>query len=571
MRQLYLLLTTLTGLSVLTSKAQDVANFTFAIGTNNTVSFTNTSVLSGSGDRKAYWYFGDGTQQGTTALANTEHYYNSSGTYTVCLKIYKYANDHDSAVSADVCKTLTLQVSLADSCKARFEYGATNATLTKVFVAQPWHNNNKKPEDICWSFGDGRDTCIHYNPSLSNNYAVYHSYKAPGVYNACVTIKYQGGCSSHYCNEVKAGETATCKVEYRTETPSAAPLTRYFIAQPLNSQEKKPLRICWKFGDGKDTCIQYTTAPGQHYAAKHTYAHGGQYEACVSVLFDGGCEAHYCNVETVSEPAPQPDGCSVNVNEVTTTASHLERKFYVGLEPGKIPLKICWKFGDGRDSCVTISNPPTDRQLMMVHEYPAPGRYELCAKVWYDGGCTAQKCRIVEIASVNTNLCGGYMTDSLISNRTVLFKGFSIMNNNDHVISWRWAFGDGTSADGREVKHEFAKGGTYPVCLFIRTDLGCETKICKTITVRGENNESQLQLSPNPVVSTLHVVFKSTLQEEVTIRIYNANGVLLKTYGRNVVVGMNTWDFDLSSLPAGVYSVIVQSPHQLATAIFFKQ
>jgi hypothetical protein len=72
-------------------------------------------------------------------------------------------------------------------------------------------------------------------------------------------------------------------------------------------------------------------------------------------------------------------------------------------------------------------------------------------------------------------------------------------------------------------------------------------------------------------VSVLHAVFKSTLKEEVTVRIYNASGLLVKIYTRNVILGINTWDFNLSTLPTGLYSVIVQSPHQLASAIIFKQ
>jgi hypothetical protein len=61
------------------------------------------------------------------------------------------------------------------------------------------------------------------------------------------------------------------------------------------------------------------------------------------------------------------------------------------------------------------------------------------------------------------------------------------------------------------------------------------------------------------------------LQEQVTINIYAANGLLLKTYSRMAFQGTNTWDMDVSTLPAGVYSVIISSPHQLANAIFFKQ
>ena len=570
MRQLYLLLTIFSSL-LSSAQTQDVANFSFTIGLNNTVSFNNTSVLTG-GDRKAVWYFGDGTHQVTAALASTEHHYNQAGQYKVCLKIYKYTSTSDSSATADVCKTVLLQSAPDQRCKAGFETGAVpNAGLTRLLVAQPWHSAGNRPEQICWKFGDNTDTCINYDPASANNYAVYHTYKERGTYKVCVIIKYQQGCIADSCHEVTVGENITCKAEYRTETPNDRPLLKYFIAHPWHSLGQKPLRICWQFGDGKDTCIQYTTAPDQHYVVRHNYAHAGRYEACIKILFDGGCEARYCRVETVEEPLTHPDTCFVNVNEVATHASRLERKFYVGLTAGKIPLRICWKFGDGRDSCVTISHPPTDKELMMAHEYPAPGRYEICADIWYDGGCMAQKCRVVEITTYNNSLCGGYIADSLTGFKTVLFKGFSILNAGDHVISWQWSFGDGSSADGREVNHEFAKGGIYPVCLYIRTESGCETRICKKVTVHGGDKEAQLQLSPNPVVSILHAVFKSAFTEEVTIRIFNANGLLLKTYSRGAVAGINTWDFDLGSLPTGLYSVIVQSSRQLANAIVFKQ
>jgi PKD repeat protein len=572
MRQLYLLLTILHALVPSIARTQDLAGFNFTIGPGNTVSFINTSVVSGDGDRKAVWHFGDGTQQLTAALAGTEHQYNNGGEYKVCLKIYKYTAAHDSVVTADICKTIFLQSATDQSCKAGFETAAlTDSGLTKSFVAQPWHSSGKRPEQVCWIFGDNSDTCINYDPSSQHNYAVRHNYKESGSYTVCVIIKYQGGCKADFCHQVTAAETITCKTAYRTETANDQPLLKYFIAQPWNSQQKKPVRICWKFGDGKDTCVQYAAASGQHYVVKHIYAHAGRYETCVKVLFEGGCEAQYCRVETVGEPATHPDTCFVHVKEAASALSHTKRKFYADLAPGKVPLKICWRFGDGQDSCVNLSHPPTDKELEMVHAYPAPGRYELCAMVWYDGGCTAQTCRIVEIASAGTDVCGGYMTDSLTALRTVLFRGFSIMNANDHVVGWRWIFGDGSSADGQEVKHEFVKGGTYAVCLFIRTELGCETKICKKLTVHGGDRETPLQLSPNPVTGVLHVVFKSAFTEEITIRIFNASGILARTYTRSAVAGTNTWDLDLGNLPAGLYSVIVQSPRQLASAIVLKQ
>ena len=70
----------------------DVANFTFTIDApSNNVFFTNTSTIgSEPGIRRAFWSFGDGVVQMTGPLQNTQHHYQMAGTYTVCLKIYRY-------------------------------------------------------------------------------------------------------------------------------------------------------------------------------------------------------------------------------------------------------------------------------------------------------------------------------------------------------------------------------------------------------------------------------------------------------------------------------------------------
>ena len=161
------------------------------------------------------------------------------------------------------------------------------------------------------------------------------------------------------------------------------------------------------------------------------------------------------------------------------------------------------------------------------------------------------------------------MTDSMIGPRTFKFKAFAIHNPNDPVISYRWTFGDGTSAVGPEVTHTYNAGGEYRVCLTIVTQSGCETKICNTVRVPG-NNQAILQLSPNPVINILHALFLSTHNETVTIKIINSSGVVVRTFTRPAVVGANNWDFDLATLLPGTYLFSVQSPNQQASAIFIK-
>jgi hypothetical protein len=53
-------------------------------------------------------------------------------------------------------------------------------------------------------------------------------------------------------------------------------------------------------------------------------------------------------------------------------------------------------------------------------------------------------------------------------------------------------------ATGREVTHQYNVPGTYEVCLTIKTQRGCETRICKPLHVPG-NAQVAMQITPNPV------------------------------------------------------------------------
>ena len=119
-----------------TTPTTDVANFVFEVDAdNNTVSFTNTSILSSlAGDRRAHWSFGDGSGQWTLPLSNSQHQYSLAGSYTVCLKIFRYvSNTNDSVLSAEVCKEIIIPV----RCRAEFERlpVTANSPLTVGFKA----------------------------------------------------------------------------------------------------------------------------------------------------------------------------------------------------------------------------------------------------------------------------------------------------------------------------------------------------------------------------------------------------------------------------------------------------
>jgi PKD repeat protein len=512
---------------------------------------------------KICWYFGDNKDtcieytSSYTGNYGVYHQYAQPGSYNVCVKIF-----YDAGCISYKCKVT--HVGDLVTCTANFETVNTTASpLGKYFVAHPWNSANKKPVRICWTFGDNKDTCIQYSTTYTGAYGVYHQYNQPGVYNVCVKILYDGGCEAHYCKIISAGNNDSCKADFeRIPNLSNDPLTVNFRALPWNSNQRKPAKICWVFGDGRDTCIEYPENYTGQYTVSHHYAHTGTYQVCVKIRYYGGCEASKCKSITVSGTGD----CSVGILEATTSASALTRTFYAATSSNAV-ARICWYFGDGTDTCLpaTSSTPPS---LSITHTFPGPGVYRVCVKVLYANGCIAEKCKEIKIEG-RVGICGGYYTDSLINQHTYSFKGFSIHRPNDQVVGYRWTFGDGTTGIGQQVTHSYAAPGIYRVCLVVNTQQGCEAKICDNVRVAG-TVQATLTVSPNPVVNVVHALFHSAFNENVTINVVNANGIVVRTYTRNAVVGPNNWDFDLSSLSTGVYSMVVISPNQFASAIFFK-
>ncbi|MBK7561648.1 MAG: PKD domain-containing protein [Chitinophagaceae bacterium] len=516
------------------------------------------------------WNFGDNRDtcinypENYTGQYAVSHRYNHPGQYEVCVKIIYYGG-------CEARKCNRIEVGRPDTCRANFERIPSNANypLLAYFKALPQHNNNRKPARICWNFGDNRDTCIDYPENYTGQYVARHNYNHPGLYEVCVKIIYYGGCEARKCERVQIGEGDNCRADFeRIPSPNNNPLQVYLKALPQHNNNRKPARICWNFGDNRDTCINYPENYTGQYAVSHRYNHPGQYEVCVKIIYYGGCEARKCGPIVIP---PQEVNCSVRLFEITPSITSLVRGFLAvpASTPPRRPEMICWYFGDGEDTCIIIDPQQPLPDLIIRHTYPAPGVYRACVRIRFQGGCVAEDCREVVIRP-SSNVCGGYMMDSLVAPRAFKFKGFSIHNPNDQVISYRWSFGDGSTALGREVTHTYAHGGDYEVCLVIRTRLGCETRICKTVRVPG-NNQPALHLTPNPVLNILHAEFLSTHTETVSIKILNGTGNVIRNYSRNVTVGPNQWDFDLASLMPGVYSFVIQSPNQLASALFIKQ
>lgn len=111
------------------------------------------------------------------------------------------------------------------------------------------------------------------------------------------------------------------------------------------------------------------------------------------------------------------------------------------------------------------------------------GEYDACTKNRIGTSESGMDCNLFVdfIFDIQGNLMNG--------------KAFSLANINARYI---WNFGDGQSAEGSDIKHEFTADGEYTVCLTViqpaasPNERDCEETICKTITI-GAGNPCDLE------------------------------------------------------------------------------
>ncbi|HVG42366.1 MAG TPA: PKD domain-containing protein, partial [Chitinophagaceae bacterium] len=131
-----------------------------------------------------------------------------------------------------------------------------------------------------WSFGDGQST------ETAPKTGVDHQYSTAGTYTVCLKvykrINNEFVLSSQECKQLflSAVTTATCKADFSIESINSTPFSKKITAMPSHNQGNRPTKICWKFGDGKTECKEYTTVSSNNYSIEHAYAAAGQYEVC---------------------------------------------------------------------------------------------------------------------------------------------------------------------------------------------------------------------------------------------------------------------------------------------------
>ena len=330
------------------------ASFTYQ-GSSLMYFFTNTSNPN-NGAITWIWDMGDGT---TLWNKNPVHTYQNPGTYVVCLTMYDSTNNCNNSF----CDTLV--VTSTSRCNASFNIVPDSLNpnnLTFVNTSSPQFGLTYQ-----WIFSDG---------TVYGSRHVNRTFNTPGTYTVCLYITDSiNQCQDSTCQTFTVTAPVTCDAKF---TKSISGKTVNFMNQSVPNSFS--VSYSWNFGDG--------SAGSSAKNPNHTYGSYGTYQVCLTIVDSlTNCWDTYCDTITLTAPAACVADFYVSDSNGIFIFSNLST-------PANQLNYYLWSFGDGN----------TSNQAHPVHQYNAPGTYNVCLYVEDTlTGCSDSTCKTVTVAALNTD------------------------------------------------------------------------------------------------------------------------------------------------------------------------
>ena len=475
------------------------------------ITFTNTSIEITGG----IWDFGDGT---TDTLSSPSHIFTTAGIYNITFTGYSAIN------ACPASFTSTLEV------LGNPEVGFTPSTTDGcVPLTVNFTNTSVGATYYDWAFDFG---------NTSNDENPIHTFNTPGTYAVTLVGTDLFGCFTDttivniIVYDIPTSGFETDKTEYCSGVDSIS---------VTNLSSNDAIQYEWDFGNG------------QIY---------NDFEPTI-LLIDTG-------EQTINLTVENAFGCehisSQDITVLGTPQALVSNPLndYVGCEPLEIAFtnvsnfanQYEWDFGNGNTS--------TDE--FPTHIYLNAGNYPTELIAINTNGCPNDTLEIdiqvnpnpVSAFTLNKDVfCG--IPDSL----------FSTFTGSSDALDFQWDFGDGTTSDETNPKHEYTAQGDFDVSLIVRNIHGCPDTSNQLVSVNhqpiAEINPIEYEgcepdtiqfFSNDPFADSWQWNFgDGTFSEEQNpLHAYPVQGV----YNIELILGNNGLCFDTLFVPGAV--TILESP-----------
>ncbi|MBA2501177.1 MAG: PKD domain-containing protein [Chitinophagaceae bacterium] len=398
--------------------------------TDKPIQFTN---LSTGYDLKYHWQFGDGA---TADNANAEHIYNKIGSYDIRLMI----TDMYGCVDF-VQKPAYVQISYP---KASFTISDTLSSCPPLLVN--FKNTSENYTYLKWDFGDGNSSEMP-DPS--------HYYTIPGNYLSTLTAAGPGGCMDVSTQRIEVrGPRGT----FSYQPPvGCKPLTVKFIASTHNRSS-----FIWDFSDGN-------TLATTDSVVSHTYTIPGNYLPKMILIDPTGCSVPIVGTDTI-RVMDVTAGFEMDKNILCDEGNV---QFINTTETNDLIKTFHWDFGDGTQS----------DQRNPIHNFIAPGNYNISLKVTTLNGCTDQVILKDTVRVYASPLIELPVDTSACMPATVQWIA-KVKRGDTTSHDWQWNFGNGEIFSGQHPPiKSYTASGTFNVLATVVDEKGCTDSAASLLTI----------------------------------------------------------------------------------------
>lgn len=340
----------------------------------------------------------------------------------------------------------SVQFSYKGVCLGSPTVFTVDTAVTEVNAVQIWH----------WDFGDGSFSNIQ-NPA--NTYAGF------GTYTVTLTITDTNGAVG------SASQTLVIKrlpvVNFSFTSPNCSNDPIQFTDLSYCPDGGFIRRWIWNYGDGSPNDTTYfPNDPNK----PHVFPGPNTYNVTLMVMDNDSCVNQDSRPVTVM-PSPIANfhftgACEDQVVSFTDASS----------ANGAGNLEYwSWDFGDPTSGINNTSSLPNP-----THLFSNPGTFTVTLLVTNFNNCTdtIQKQVVVyphpPVDFIYTTAC---------LNELVYFDPDTTVTEVGAIATWHWNFGDGQTANGPNVAHQYSSTGDFTVTLTVTDTSGCQNVVQDTIEI----------------------------------------------------------------------------------------
>ena len=422
-----------------------IADFDYSDACYNApVLFEDESLPNGGGNIvNWYWDFGDPLTgvNNFSNLQNPTHIFSDSGTFVVSLQVTNATGCQDT-ISKEVFINSLPNVDFTIEPDSTCVGSITNFYGTGTNIVS-WY----------WEFGDGGTANLQNPP---------HIYTEPGTYDVTLTVVDINGCSNSVTHTVWVNDQPTplFSVENQCFTDSTYFYDESFVNNSIITE------WFWDFDDPASGANNTSTLQNP----SHYFTNFGTYDVKLLVTDINGCADSLIRQISIFDK-PVADYTFDIICEPHGTVYFTDES-----EPGQNGSVInswFWEIDEGyfsteqnphytfaySDTCYPVTLTVTDLNL--------------CSATYVDTVC------------INEELSVDFTANEVCLGEPTFFDA-SYLPALDSVVSWKWEFGDGSTAQTSAydtISYTYNEAGNYQVVLTATSINDCQATAYHTITV----------------------------------------------------------------------------------------